>query len=993
MLFFRGLKKIVTRELLIILLISLGAMAGLVYWHVTEKASLEQQFIQSQVATVFKDKQSKLEIVMVNVYQNLRTITLLPSVKNIKGGNRRDETEDVIKAGRFSPEGKATVQQIYNNLATQVSVSEVYAVLEGLDVAKGQVPLFMFDTLVFGDKKIDSQDPPKTADTPEESEEEEYRYFPQQIGAIRASHPRFDFKSMDDIPAYSSPMMRTCDNSQYLSIQHGDSRETRGLLYSVPFYNEAGDFRGVISAILRANMLEALLMNVPFVPVTEEDHALQASAQWKLPAPARFMLSNAQHGFQVYDRRQSQLPTLIGEGLEGRNVFRANLGVRSDSPWVLSYYLPEAEIAATVEQHNMVFSILMAVVVGALLCAAVAVILLARIRERLGGNPDEVARVVQAVSEGTLDIALPHNVAPSSVLGSMEKMLVRLLEAARQARENAQIRQALDDVSTHVLIADENQQPIYRNRAAQQMIGRLAIDTDLRRELEQSSQRSSKRLTLAGHVLEMTAGPVLDAQGNYLGSVLEWTDCTADVAAEMEVASLVEAAVVGNFNQRIDLDGKAGFALKLGEGMNALMEITTVGLAEVSRVLSALSRGDLTQSMSREYQGEFDVIKTNLNTSVQAVHALVTDANMLAAAALAGKLDIRADASMHQGDFRKIVSGVNATLDHVVEPVNAVMRIMEAIAQGDMTQEITEEFQGEFGNLKNVINSAVARLAEALAQVNVAADALNAAASQVRSTAQSLSQAATDQATSVDQTSESIANISASSSRNSENAAVTDGMATKASQQAAQGGVAVDKTVAAMKQIAARIGIIDDIAYQTNLLALNAAIEAARAGEHGKGFAVVAAEVRKLAERSQEAAKQIGQLAGDSVSMAESAGDLLGEIVPSIQKTSALVREITAASAEQRQSVVHIGATMGQLSRVTQQNASASQELAGTSEQLSAHAEQLQHTISFFRTGHEAAAERARIGHPTARSAVSHPGTGLEPRASPRLPACPAGSP
>jgi methyl-accepting chemotaxis protein len=180
-------------------------------------------------------------------------------------------------------------------------------------------------------------------------------------------------------------------------------------------------------------------------------------------------------------------------------------------------------------------------------------------------------------------------------------------------------------------------------------------------------------------------------------------------------------------------------------------------------------------------------------------------------------------------------------------------------------------------------------------------------------------------------------------------------MASKTNKEAADGGSAVSQTVTAMKQIATKIGIVDDIAYQTNLLALNAAIEAARAGEHGKGFAVVAAEVRKLAERSQLAAKEIGDLAGNSVATAERAGKLLDEIVPSIQKTSELVQEIAAASSEQSESVVQIGGAMGQLSKATQQNASASEELAATSEELSGQADQLQQSIAFFKTGAAAA--------------------------------------
>jgi methyl-accepting chemotaxis protein len=294
----------------------------------------------------------------------------------------------------------------------------------------------------------------------------------------------------------------------------------------------------------------------------------------------------------------------------------------------------------------------------------------------------------------------------------------------------------------------------------------------------------------------------------------------------------------------------------------------------------------------------------------------------------------------------------------------------ERIAGGDLTVQV--EARGERDVLGSAFAEMVRRLSHTIAEVRAGASALSAASDQVSATASSLSQGTSELAASVEETSASLEEMGATIGQNADNSRRMEQMAVQGARDADESGRTVQETVTAMQTIAEKIDIVEEIAYQTNLLALNAAIEAARAGEHGKGFAVVATEVRKLAERSQAAAKEIGGLAGSSVAVAERSGRLLTELVPAIRGTTELVQEVAAASAEQAAGVTQINRAVSAMDQVTQRSASSAEELASTAEELSSQAGALQQLTAFFRV--DGAPEAARA--PRRQAAVPHLGNG-----------------
>ncbi|MCM0082611.1 methyl-accepting chemotaxis protein [Geomonas sp. Red32] len=495
-----------------------------------------------------------------------------------------------------------------------------------------------------------------------------------------------------------------------------------------------------------------------------------------------------------------------------------------------------------------------------------------------------------------------------------------------------------------------------------------------------------------------------DETGQLLAAMQTMVDSIKALVADS--MSLSRAAVAGKLATRADASKHQGSYREVIEGVNGTLDAVVGPLNVAADYMDRISKGDVPPKIADEYRGDFNEIKNSLNRCIDNVNALIADANLLAEAAKEGALATRADAGRHHGDFRKIIAGVNATLDAVIGPLNVAASYVERISKGDMPDQIQDAYKGDFNAIKNNLNlligatneitaaakevaagnltvkltarSANDQLMQALSamveklrmvvqEVKAAADNVATGSQQMSSSAEQMSQGATEQAAAAEEASSAMEEMSANIRQSADNAMQTETIAVKSATDAREGGKAVSRTVDAMKDIAGKISIIEEIARQTNLLALNAAIEAARAGEHGKGFAVVASEVRKLAERSQKAASEISDLSSSSVEVAERAGDMLSRMLPDIQRTAELVQEISASSKEQDSGSEQINKAIQQLDQVIQQNASSAEQMSATAEELATQSEQLQDTIGFFNIGDSTtgsgAASPVRVSH------------------------------
>jgi methyl-accepting chemotaxis protein len=439
-----------------------------------------------------------------------------------------------------------------------------------------------------------------------------------------------------------------------------------------------------------------------------------------------------------------------------------------------------------------------------------------------------------------------------------------------------------------------------------------------------------------------------------------------------DLQALAGAAVQGDLGRRADAAAYQGDWRALVAGLNGTLDAVTGPLAAAARCVDLLGRGEVPAQLQAGWPGEFATLEANLNRCIGAINALVADAEALAKAAVEGKLSTRADAGRHQGDYRRVVEGVNRTLDAVIAPVDEATEVLERLEARDLTARVQGRYQGDHARLATALNGATEALEAALVQVAATAGQVTSAAGQIAASSQAVAAGASEQAASLTQSTGSLESMGGMIRRTADHAGEADGLAHTASRAASDGagatarlGGAMEKIRASAERTAQIIKDINEIAFQTNLLALNAAVEAARAGDAGRGFAVVAEEVRSLALRSKEAAQKTEGLikesvhqAGEGEAVSREVSARLAEITGVVAKVTDAVAGITAAAKEQATGIDEVTTAVAEMDKVTQQNAASAEQSSSAASELSAQAQALEGIVGSFKLGADGGARR-----------------------------------